>query len=131
MEIRVLTDNMIEPIHGSSVVALKKKSGASESKRIHFWTKPLDQVILDQLTKWRRLNIDLITQVRGVELVDGGDHGQGRFAQVAKIIIRGENRKVLADFHIKIADIKCEKDTYDLYQATVGPPLSKDIDALS
>jgi hypothetical protein len=109
VQIFSLTDDMIEPIPGSAVVTTKKKNGSRETKTIHFWTKPLDKVIFGQLTKWRQASIDLITEVQMVELVHGGNHGQGRFAQAVKIIVRGRSRKVLATFDVKIADIDCKK----------------------
>ena len=62
------------------------------------------------------VDIDSLTSI---DLVIGGDHGQGKF--------RCANGMNVNSFCLKVGHIDCDKDTYDVLKNSVTTPLNNDI----
>ena len=68
-----------------------------------------------------------IDSFESVYLVIGGDHGQGKFRSVMKVILRNRYGKNVNHFCIKVNHIDCEKDTYEVLKKSIAAPLNADI----
>lgn len=55
-----------------------------------------------------------------VDVVFGGDHGQGKFRAVVKVIYRDECGKKIDDVVMTVGHIDCRKDTYDVLKNTIA-----------
>eukprot|EP00978_Attheya_sp_CCMP212_P025588 scaffold82537_cov26-Attheya_sp.AAC.1 len=95
-----------------------------EKKEIHFWTKPLPEVVCGAIKSRLIENDESIPAMKRADIVIGGDHGQGKFRALAKVIIRGDEEKKLDSFVVKIGHIDCKKDTYDVLQRSVAGPIN-------
>ena len=62
-----------------------------------------------------------------LDIVVGGDHGQGKFRYVCKFILRDINVKNLNSYPIKNAHIDCDKDTYDVLNESIVKPINDEI----
>ena len=58
----------------------------NEKKEIHYWTKPLPDILVKCLIP--HLDEARTRIIESVDLVIGGDNGQGKFRNVTKIILR-------------------------------------------
>ena len=85
------------------------------------------------LTTYLKPKLDTITidSVESLDLVIGGDHGQGKFRSVMKIILRNQDLKNVNQFCIKIDHIDCEKDTYEVLRDSITSPLNTDITTIN
>ena len=88
-------------------------------------TKSLPKILETSLKE--RLAILDMDIIQSVDLVIGGDHGQGKFRCVMKIILRDETGKNIDSYCIKIGHIDCDKDTYDVLKNSITGPLNEDI----
>jgi hypothetical protein len=87
----------------------------------HFLVR-LEAVITKLLTEtWKDVRFELL------EVIVGGDHGQGKFGEIAKFVIRGANNQVIDKHTYQIGFIDCKKDTYAIFMATIGKELNKSI----
>ena len=101
-----------------------------EKKKNHFWTKSVPKVVLTSL-KNRLGESGQYDSVQSIDLVIGGDHGQGKFRSVMKIILRNASGKNIDSFCVKIGHIDCDKDTYHVLKNSVTKPLNDDIKAIT
>ena len=60
-----------------------------------------------------------------IDIVVGGDHGQGKFRSVSKFISRDISFNKLKSYFIKNAHIDCEKDIYDVLNDSIIKPLNE------
>jgi hypothetical protein len=97
--VRAIGKDFVQPIHGETRI---------NNQLVTFWTKPLPAVVLKRLEQWGAL--PLLTRVH---LVFGGDHGQGK------------DGNVLRDIVDRVANIDYSKDTYNIYNQTVGSHLER------
>ena len=51
--------------------------------------------------------------MKSVDIVFGGDHGQGKFRAVIKLILWDSNGKSIETIVMKVGHIDCKTDTYD------------------
>ncbi len=63
--------------------------------------------------------------LKSMDVVLGGDHGQGKFRSVIKIILRDNVGKQVTSMVMKVGHIDCTKDTYEVLKSSVAWPLSK------
>ena len=68
--------------------------------------------------------------IDNVDLVLGGDHGQGVFRALFKVIIRDQNKVIIDSFVVKVGHIDCKKDTYEVLKNTIAPDLDNDLKEL-
>jgi hypothetical protein len=108
--------NMIEPVRGSVI---------DDGKTIHFWTKAVDDVVLHHLHDLLRVEPDL--EFHSIHIVVGGDHGQTKFGEIIKIILFDATKKVVKDFQVKVGHIDAQKDTYEIFKATIGTSLNESL----
>jgi hypothetical protein len=64
-------------------------------------------------------------------IVIGGDHGQGKYGEIVKVILRAAGRTVLRTFTVKVGHIECKKDTYDIFNGTIATPLNGSLKRLN
>ena len=70
----------------------------SDEKQIHFWTKPIRKILtisLESLYYQECSNESESNAISIIDIVVGGDRGQGKFRLVYKIILREMNVKTL------------------------------------
>ncbi|OEU21464.1 hypothetical protein FRACYDRAFT_235090 [Fragilariopsis cylindrus CCMP1102] len=107
--ISAITDHHVEPIHGESII---------EEKMLSWWYKNIDDVVKTLLdNEWYGLDFN------DIDVVFGGDHGQGVFGAAVKIILwKGDNivRKAVE----KIGHIDSDKDNYTILNETIAPFLN-------
>jgi hypothetical protein len=66
--------------------------------------------------------------LKSIDVVLGGDHGQGKFRSVIKIILGDDDRKQVDSMVMKVGHIDCVKDTYDMLKSSVAGPLNESIE---
>ena len=96
------------------------------ASHVSFWHKPLIQALNLSIDS----RISMNKQVKSVDIVLGGDHGQRKFRMLVKIILRDEDMKVICSWVIKIGHIDCVKDTYDVLDTTIMRPINAAVSEL-
>jgi hypothetical protein len=118
-EVDSFGQNHIPPVSSSYLT--------SEGKKIHFWTKPIGKVLEASVATFVNEKTlsddDILATVKGIDIVFGGDHGQGKFRSVIKIIVRGVEKKVTS-MVMKVGHIDCKKDTYEVIKRSIALPLN-------
>ena len=105
----------------------------SDRKKIHFWTKPISKLLTTSLESLYCQKCSTNTEntpLSTIDIVVGGDHGQGKFRSVSKFILRDTLFNKLKSNVIKNAHIDCEKDTYDVLNDSVVKPLNEEMKLL-
>ena len=104
-QIAAFGENHVPPECGSILTDDKKK--------IHYWTKPIEVVVQKSmsvfLTQQQELEIEKRITPATIDIVYGGDHGQGKFRAVVKIIFRDVHDKNAASIVLKVGHIDCKK----------------------
>ena len=102
-------------------------------KKIHFWTKPISKLLTTSLETLYcqecSTNSDK-SSISTIDIVVGGDRGQGKFRSVSKFILRDTLFNKLRSYVIKNAHIDCEKDTYDVLNDSIVKPLNEEMKLL-
>ena len=105
----------------------------SDRKKIHFWTKPISKLLTTSLESFYCQKCSTNTEntpLSTIDIVVGGDHGQGKFRSVSKFILRDTLFNKLRSYVIKNAHIDCEKDTYDVLNDSIVKPLNEEMKLL-
>jgi hypothetical protein len=66
-----------------------------------------------------------LSSLKSMDVVLGGDHGQGQFGLVIKIILRDDTGKQVTSMVMNVGHIDCTKDTYRVIKSSVAGPLNK------
>jgi hypothetical protein len=103
---------------------------AVTGKTIHFWTKPIAKLLEVAVTthaKEKGITTDeaALARLKSIDVVLGGDHGQGKFRSVIKIILRDNEGKMVDTMVMKVGHIDCQKDTYEVLRSSVAGPLNQ------
>jgi hypothetical protein len=96
-------------------------------KTIHFWTKPIAQLLEMSVGTYAQETVSTnptLDNLRSIDVVLGGDHGQGKFRSVIKIILRDGAGLSVDTLVMKVGHIDCTKDTYDVLKSSVAGPLN-------
>ena len=64
------------------------------------------------------------SSISTIDIVVGGDHGQGKFRSVSKFILRDIYFNKLKSYVMKNAHTDCDKDTYDVLNDLIVKPLN-------
>ena len=115
---------------GQNHVPPESKSIILNDEKIHFWTKPLDQLLTRSLlSKYEDITNKetLKSKLSKIDMVIGGDHGQDKFRNVCKYIMRNKDGKNMTSYVIKNGHIDHKKDTYEIFQHTLATPLNNDL----
>ena len=102
-------------------------------QQIHFWTKLLDQLLTKSLiSKYKDITNKktLKSKLSKIDMVIGGDHGQEKFCNVCKYIMRNKDGKNITSYVIKNGHIDQKKDTNEIFQQTLATPLNNDLEYL-
>ena len=70
------------------------------------------------------------SSISTIDIVVGGDHGQGKFRSVSKFILRDILFNKLNSYVIKNAHIDWDKDTYDVLNDSIVKPLNEEMKLL-
>ena len=103
-----------------------------EKKKIHYWTKPIDKVVTTCVKNYleqQKLMVEK-KELKSVDVVFGGDHGQGKFRAVVKVLYRDESGKTIDHVVMTVAHIDCRKDTYDILKNTIGTKMNESLKKL-
>ena len=92
----------------------------NNGETIHYWTKAMDGVMIKTLARECKHSLVEMKKVASVDIVVGGDHRQGKFRAMIKIILRYvdvelKNKMIV----IKVGHIEAKKDTYEILKNTV------------
>ena len=99
-------------------------------KTIHFWTKPIGQLLEVSVATYAKKKVATATALESLQSIDvvlGGDHGQGKFRSVIKIILRDGAGLSVDTLVMKVGHIDCTKDTYDVLKWSVAGPLNNSL----
>jgi hypothetical protein len=99
-------------------------------KMIHFWTKPIAKLLEVSVSTYAHKNQiaadkAALGRLKSMDVVLGGDHGQGKFRSVIKIVLRDEAGKQVHSMVMKVGHIDCTKDTYDVLKLSIAGPLNE------
>jgi hypothetical protein len=102
-------------------------------KTIHFWTKPIAKLLEVSVSTYvqeKSIAADdsALGMLKSIDVVLGGDHGQGKFRSVIKIILRNDDGKQVDSMVMKVGHIDCMKDTYDILKSSVAGPLNESME---
>jgi hypothetical protein len=104
----------------------------SKADDIHFWAKPVAKLLEVSVSPYIReksiaADDSALGMLKSIDDVLGGNHGQGKFRSVIKIILRDDDGKQVDSMVMKVGHIDCMKDTYDILKSSVAGPLNKSI----
>ena len=102
-------------------------------KKYIFWTKPVSKTLTTSLDSLYYQDFSINsdnTSISTIDIVVGGDHGQGKFRSNSKFTLRDIHIKKLKSYVIKNAHIDCDKDTYDVLNNSIVKPLNEEIKLL-
>jgi hypothetical protein len=115
-------------IGGYGIVKPSSHHEVVEGERTYYWSKSILK------TLQARLSTEVLSQsmidgslMSFIDLVIGGDHGQGAFRMTAKGIIRQDDHSILTQSIMSIGHIDCRKDTYKILSTTIMPKINNDI----
>jgi hypothetical protein len=92
---------------------------------MNYFLVRLEHVITKLLTEtWKDVRFELL------EVIVGGDHGQGKFGEIAKFVLWGANNQVVDKHTYQVGFVDCKKDTYAMFMATIGKELNKSIKSI-
>jgi hypothetical protein len=103
---------------------------AATGKTIHYWTKPIAQLLEVSVATYAKERIatnPTLNNLKSIDVVLGGDHGQGKFRSVIKIILRDDTGLSVDTLVMKVGHIDCTKDTYDVLKSSVAGPLNNSL----
>ena len=118
---------------GQNHVPPESKSIILNDEKIHFWTKPLDQLLTRSLlSKYEDITNKetLKSKLSKIDMVIGGGHGKEIFRNVCKYIMRNKDDKNIISYVIKNGYIDHMKDTYENFQYILANPLNNDLEYL-
>ena len=100
---------------------------AATGKTIHFWTKPIARLLEVSVSTYaqeKKITTDEagFGRLQSMDVVLGGDHGQGKFRSVIKIILRDGTGRQVDSMVMKVGHIDCTKDTYEVLKSSVAGP---------
>jgi hypothetical protein len=121
--IRELEEGALMPITGDFTT--------NEKKKINYWYKDLDAVILHRL-KWivKQHGIQHLTPFDRIFIILGGDTGGRMFRCVVKMVLYSTNTKKNSQFVMKVGHINCDKDTRFILENTIGMHLNNGLKRL-
>jgi hypothetical protein len=84
----VLPESQIEEKLGVDHLVPDCSTWVNKKKEtIHYWTKPIDEVVIRTFGRECKSSLSEMEKVALIDVVVGGNHGQGKFRAVIKIII--------------------------------------------
>jgi hypothetical protein len=103
------------------------------SKMIHFWTKSIAKLLEVSVSTYVReksiaADDAALGILKSIDVVLRGDHGQGKFESVIKIILRDDDGKQVDSMVMKVGHIDCIKDTHNILKSSVARPLNESIE---
>jgi len=124
-KVRMLCDGHTHVSTGSAQHAYEV---GEEEETLEFSYKDIPLELEKQIAaRLQGSNIDIttVTIVR-IDIVTGGDHGQGAFQAGCQVVIVFSDKDDLPSivFDIGVAEVICRKDNSEVLQATIGPHLT-------
>ena len=118
---------------GQNYVIPKCDFFISDHKKIHFWTKPISKIMIKSLESLYCQDCSNVSQSKSISTIDmvfGGDHGQGKMRCVTKFIPRDSGGNKVISYVIKNAHIDVDHDTYDVLNNSIVKPINEDMKLL-
>jgi hypothetical protein len=114
-----LEDGALNPISNEKVI---------DGNNVFFWHKNIDDVVVLQLQlELKHCGPEFLSQFDVLDVILGGDHGERRFQAAVKLIFRCRDQpdiKTLSTI-LQVGHIDTSKDTYDILEQTIAPPLNE------
>jgi hypothetical protein len=125
-EVDAFGQDHVPPVTGSFEDPVMRKT-------IHFWLKPIAKLLEVSVSTYVReksiaADDSALGMLKSIDVVLGGDHGQGKFRSVIKIILGDDDGKQVDSMVMKVGHIDCVKDTYDILKSSVVGPLNESIE---
>ena len=99
------------------------KETVVDKEKVYYWSKPIKDTI--NFSIMNRSNDSDLNNIHTVDLILGGDHGQGSFKSILKIILRGQElHNIIDQWVICIGAVECKKDTYAVLKNTILPVIN-------
>ena len=100
-------------------------------EEVTYWHKPVNAALNVFLTH-RLLGIDSTTgkDMIKADIVMGGDHGQRKFLMLVKVIGRRADGSVSSVSLLKITQIDCQKNTYEMLKKMIAAPINEGLEEL-
>ena len=105
----------------------------SDHKKTHFWTKPISKILTKSLESLYCQECSDVSQCKSISTIDmvfGGDHGQGKMRCATKCIPRDSGGNKVISYVIKNAHIDCDHDKYDVLIKSIVNPINDDMKIL-
>ena len=115
---------------GQNHVPPESDSVILNDKKIHFWKKPIDQLLTRSLLNKFGKTADkdnLDNKLSKIDIVIRGDHEQGKFRNISKFIIWDKEGYNKVSYVITKGHIDCTKDTYEIFQNIISSPINNDL----
>jgi hypothetical protein len=97
--------------------------GKQQAEVVEWTEKKIDDEITRYLQRHLRSKNVKPSDVKYVQVVAGGDHGDTAFQFGASVSVELQNSKIL-DFEVLVCELICRKDTGSLIEATILPTLT-------
>ena len=132
-DLGTLSDGFFEPKHGDPYYY--KEEGRKKEK-IEWWYKPVDKVVEAHLKKVfgkRRRRGRNAQDLDRVAIVIGGDHGQGAFIMIVKIMLYfKDGDKIKTESHqLDVGHVDCRKDNYEVLSKTLLGKIGESLKGIS
>jgi len=132
-DIETLTDGYFEPVHGKPYYY---KEDGRKAEKIEWWYKPVDELVTSHLKQWfetRRRKGRRAHDLDRVAIIIGGDHGQGAFIMMVKIVMYFKNgNQIKKEMHtLDVGHVDCRKDNYDILSNTLLTKIGDSLKGIS
>ena len=87
----IVPEHSVRDIGRGALVAQLGSIKGSDNERIQFWYKRVDHVLEHEIEDIIAEDVKFFSQVIGVDIVVGGDHGKGKFRMVLMVVLRTAN----------------------------------------
>jgi hypothetical protein len=117
--IRELEDGCLYPISSETVI---------DGKNVFFWHKKIDEVVVHRIQlELEHRGSECLSQFDVLDVILGGDHGARRFRAAVKLIFRCKDQPEVKPISVilQVGHIDTAKDTYEILQQTIAPPLNE------
>ena len=90
-----------------------------ENRTESFWYKKIDEVIETKVSRHLSANPDQAGQFTVLDIVLGGNHGQGSFRLVIKVILQNRKNEILSEIEWGVGEVECGTDNSEILLKTL------------
>ena len=116
------------------VVVPTLESIVHEGKILNFQIHDINRLLCVKLAQFvESSDISFVNNAKHIDIIFGGDHGQGKFKALIKVLFRLciDGVKLTKALEYTVAEIECAKDTAVIFDKTIAGPINSALDAIS